>query len=265
MNNIQKQYDETIRIFENVKDDILFDANNSDRSYTIKALYNNSIKIDFILKGLRLSEEIFYVSQILTRTLLEHYLVGYFIFIKSILDESDDVGLEYLREYMVSEYIKQQGYNLKVEKIKNISLNKSLIEFLKETMPDMEQVEQRDLDELHRIGNSFDVKNIGNYLVNHASVVTESMRALHGQMLSFLNRYNELSSYVHGGPIAEAKTLVEHDLQIKEKAIKENIDWGMIASKGSKINLLILLAKTLPKKYHKSAEMIRTHMLNSIT
>ncbi len=48
-----------------------------------------------------------YASQILHRSLTEHYLIAYYIFLKWKIDNSDIVGEDYYDAYANSEWLKQ--------------------------------------------------------------------------------------------------------------------------------------------------------------
>lgn len=199
---------------------------------TIKVLIRFDSKIEFIKEGLIQANSLNnnYLSNILLRVLIEHLLVAHYIWTKNRIEKSDKVAECYYLEYSISEYLKQINYSLSVENIKNNLPKKVTFNNVKEKYPGLEEMTQEQLVEVNIIANQFDIRNIGNYLVNECPKEDIFME-IHVVMLKFLDMYNRLSSYIHAGPYAEYE-LYENSDNVKTKIqIRENSDWAFTAAR----------------------------------
>lgn len=248
MSNINEQYLKSNQIFEKLHGEINIDIQNSKYPISNKCLMRSSKKIDFILKGIIDAKESFYLSQILTRVLFEHFLIGHYIWTKLRIDENDNVGNEFMNEYFVSEAFKRENYDFNIEDIKSNKKEKNDIERVKLKYPELKELEQSGLNNIHQIANQFDIRKIGNYLINHIPT-EDAFKDIHLLMLDFLNNYNYLSSYIHGGVYSEMETFDNLGEINKEQACRDNIDWGEIASKLTKRYVISSLAIEYPSKY----------------
>lgn len=190
----------------------------------------------------------FYVSQVLARTLFEHYLIGHYIWTKLRIERKYEVGQQYYKDYFCSERFKQDNYNFSIDNIKENKKDKSAIDRIRLKYPEFNEMEQSFLDNLHKVSNQFDIKKIGDYLNNKIDN-TDTFKTVNISILDFLRRYNYLSSFVHGGAFSEMHTFDNEDNIDKEKVCLENISWGEIASKQSKRNIISALAIEFPLKY----------------
>lgn len=248
MTTIDQQYIFTKEKFDQVIQEINTDIEKSKFPTTYKALIRNSIKIDYLLDGIINASSSFYVSQIVTRTLFEHYLVGYYIWTKFRIDRNDTIGEEYYKTYFCSEYFKQDNYNFGIENIKENKKDKLTIERTRIKYPEFKDIEQPDLDNIHKISSQFDIRKIGTYLNNEIEN-SDTFKTFHVSMLDFLGRYNQLSSYIHGGPFSEMQTFDNEENIDKQKLCLENISWGKIASKHCKQNIISALTLEFPKYF----------------
>lgn len=249
MDQIHLQYTYVKSEFEKLSDQINGDVESSDFQWSYKSLLRNTAKIDFILNGIIAASDNFYASQILSRCLFEHYLVGYYIWLKLKLERNDNIGKEYYQYYFSSEFFKQNNYDFSVEKIKeNKKDNLTTIEKIIQKYPELSELEQSELDNVHKVSKQFDIRQIGSYL-NNKIENTYNLQRLHLCMLDFLQKYNQLSSYVHGGPLSELQTFESYGGIDKQKLCVENINWGKIASRTSKENIIAAMAMENPLTY----------------
>jgi len=241
MSYINEQYQLVDSIFQNNSDRIIKDILNSSYPLSNKALFNLQIKIKSLLRAMEaIAEESNYYSICcMSRVVIEHFLVSHYIFLRTFSEKSDDCGEEYYNVYRNSEILKRWNYNLKVEGIKkNIKVNGTLDEF-KKKFPQYKDLTQQEVDNIHRIGNQFsDVKTIFNYIINRfpkGGVFDKTNE----EFIDFLQQYNTLSSYIHGGPTAEMETT--NNLTDKQSKIAQSVDLSKIACKSIQNNVLILL------------------------
>lgn len=251
MNNISEQYNRITETFNRLKSVIENDITKSEYENSLKALLSCSDKIDELGIITQLEQINFYTSQVLMRVIFEHYLVSDYIFTRSYKDKSDDVGEEYYKHYYCAEFFKRKSYSVQVEEIAESKKQKrSSLEIVKENHPEFEDLSENDFTEINRIKNTFyDLKKIGEYLITSESE-KKSVQDFNKAKLDLIKRYSDLSSYVHGGPIAEQDYLSKDEKE-KDQIIDENRSWYKIASKQSKLNLLNLCAMEFGLKYLK--------------
>jgi hypothetical protein len=248
MNNIESIYITTTKNFNKILSRIEFDIERSKFPYSITAILRFSKKIDYLLDTIKSSKVSYYVSQILTRVLFEHYLVSHYIWTKLRLEENDDCGKAFYMNYFVSEWFKKEHYNLQIENIIDKKKEKNYIQRLRIKYPELKDLEQTDLDDINKISKQFDIKKIGEYLKNNTPEGDPYAKA-HSAMLEFLDMYNKLSTFVHGGPSAERFTFEKKDTIDYIRICNENIQWGMIASSQTKQNLMISLNSEFHEPY----------------
>ncbi len=251
MTSIHQEYQLIYNTFNQLRHEIENDINNSKFPKTGKALLIFTDKIDEISKTLTPEITNFYTSQVLTRVIFEHYLVSDYLYTRSKLDLSDNVGQEYYKEYLCGEFFKRFSYSKQVDQIiDNNPEKKTQLEIIKESLPEFEDLTNAELQRIFEIKNSFyDLKKIGKYLIK-SETEKYSIANFNKAKLDLIKRYSDLSSYVHGGPLAE-RDFMTLDIQKKEEIVKENVDWSKLASKLSKLNLLNLLTGEFGLKYLK--------------
>ena len=206
---------------------------------SVMALYSKVLQIELIRESLNKSDGNFYSSQVLLRILLEHYLVGYYMYFKTISDKNDKIGEEYYDEYLKSEIIKRENYYLKLDKIKGEPKHEDINGYLKKYGL-FDNMEQRKIDIIHQKASQFGIRDIIRYLFEHKKV-NEKEKALHNMLFDFLEKYNKLSSYVHGGVSAEAETFIKEDERKRFDKIEENKEWGTSIESGLKFYFLLIL------------------------
>jgi hypothetical protein len=206
---------------------------------SMMAFYAKVQQIQLIKKSLNNSDGNFYSSQVLLRILLEHYLVAYYMYFKTISEKNDKIGEEYYNEYLKSEIIKQENYYKKLDEIKGELKHTDINGYL-EKYKIFENMSQKEIDNIHQKASQFDIRKIIKYLFEHKGV-NEKEKKLHNILFDFLEKYNKLSSYVHGGVSADAETFVNGDEKIRIQKIEENKEWGTSIESGIKFYFLYLL------------------------
>ena len=243
-----KEYEIAKEIFLKDSETILSDILSSKFAKSNKALYYLNLKIDNFLFSIEMMKaENYYSSQALLRLIFEHYLVGYYIWTKTRLENNDQCGEEYYIDYSVSEFFKRTSYNLKIDSIKNNTTKIDLLSHFRKEYPKYKAITQDDLDSIHRKASQFDVRQILNYTLNKTP--TDDFFSNANKVYDhFLKEYNNLSSFVHGGPLAENETYHNSPKIDKDQKISDNIEWAKTSSRLMKFYILTLLLDE--KKYH---------------
>ena len=60
-------------------------------------------------------------------------------------------------------------------------------------------------------------------------------------LFDFLEKYNKLSSYVHGGVSAETETFIKEEEPKRQQKVQENKEWGLSIEFSIKFYFLFLL------------------------
>ncbi len=237
MDEIYQSYRITSEVFSQHQELIFEKIKLSKYPNTLAAQFFFIRKIDLLLEGIVNATESFYVSQILTRTILEHYLSCHYIWTKFRIEKTDDTGIAYYQAYRLSEFIKVQTYNLKLElNVKNVPEEKR-IERLRSSHPELKSITSKGVQRLHTKAKQFDIKNINDYLTNQIPSNDPFVEA-HKSIPVVLRMYNRLSSFIHGGPEAENKSFDDPNMFELDMNCHENRDWGLIASQQSKYNMI---------------------------
>src|SRR5688500_17102682 len=93
-----QQYKITAGLFNSLHDALLIDIERSQYRKSAKAIYKQQEKLSSILQTLvavEKNEKSFYTIQVLTRSAIEHYVLGYYIWTKARIDKKDQAGEEY--------------------------------------------------------------------------------------------------------------------------------------------------------------------------
>jgi len=217
------------------------DIANSKFPKTGKALlrfYHKILSLKLLIGKIEVTEEV-YSGKILLRALFEHLIVSYYIFNEYEYRNNDKIGEEYYQEYFIHEIFKQKGYSQKIDNIRgNLTKNVSGLEYLKKKYNELEEVSASQYQEINGIGNKFKIDNILKQL-NEKSTTKQEDRKFHDYMLGFLDEYNRLSSYVHGGPFAEKETYDDsNDLEAENNKIK---NWTESALNAIEQHILLFL------------------------
>jgi len=222
------------------------DINNSKYPQTAKSLFRfykkiSSIKI--LIDKVTDSDEI-YSAKILLRALFEHIIVAYYIFHRSQLENDDKVGEDYYLRYFIHEFYKQAGYTQKIDNIRNNKTNNiSGYDYVRNKHKELTEVTKQQYQKANQVGNQFKVDKILKQL-NIKKDKNPDVNKLHDFMLGFLDEYNKLSSYVHGGPFSEKQTFDESIDLLKEKKYVK--DWAESGVSAIKEEILIFLIDDNP-------------------
>lgn len=236
---IEESHKNVCGIFNEYLSDIEKRIENHSYSKSMLTIYSKVLQIELIKKSLDNCEGNFYSSQVLLRILLEHFLVGYYMYFKTTSDKNDRIGEEYYEEYFKSEIIKRENYYFKLDMIKGCPKHENIRGYLKKYEV-FENMEQREIDTIHQRASQFGIRKIIKYLFEHEKV-SKADKVMHNMLFDFLEKYNKLSSYVHGGVSAEAETFSKEDEAKRQDKIQENKEWGISIESAMKFYFLYLL------------------------
>jgi len=226
-------------IFNDNLEKIKLSINSSKYSLTAKALFRFYEKIKAIkiaIDKLDGKDEL-YTGKILLRSLFEHLIVSYYIWHKYISSKNDECAREYYEEYFMHEFFKQKGYKQKIQNIKTkTKKNINGLSFIKGLYPELDEVTEKQYQDINTVSNRFKIDNILSDLVNERPK-ENNIIILHEYMLGFLDEYNILSSFVHGGPFAE-KEVFETENNLNYNTSKE---WAKSALNAIQEYILLFL------------------------
>ena len=190
--------------FRNNNQIIKTDLNKTKFKYTSNALYKFYLKCKSIdnLCQLTDSNANHYPLFILIRCQIEHFIVTTYIFIQFRLTETDKTAKIYTEDYMLYEVIKRLNYS-KSNKINMSSKLAVLFQSLLDLLRENGIFKQKDIEEVNRKGNQFDIKKISKFLDENLPLEFDNLIKAE-RIKQFLEHYNYLSSFVHGGPTADA-------------------------------------------------------------
>lgn len=243
MKSIEERYKIIKRIYSKYETNYENLIENSDKIKSLSCLYSKILEVQLINQSILSPELNYYNSQILLRVILEHYLVGYYVYLKIQNEGNDIVGEDFYDSYFKSEIIKRENYNLGLDKIKNPSHEKDISDYL-DTYEIFGNITPFEVNAIHFKAKQFDIRKISNYLANNLGK-EEYLKQLHSLTFDFLSKYNNLSSFIHGGILAEVKTFGDFEETKAERAkiLTENIEWGKIIETSLKFYFLTLLFK----------------------
>ncbi|NBG65506.1 hypothetical protein [Acidiluteibacter ferrifornacis] len=222
------------------------DTQSSNFPNTAKALFQNIRKLEQISKGSYSINDNFYSSKILQRVAIELYLVGHYIYVRTSKDKSDEVGEDYYKYYYCQEGFKRENYNaMTQDSITNVKGERGLARLI-QNHPEFSFMKDADYIEINRKANLFDIKKIISALNNEYN--NSDFSDLHNFMTKLTEIYNETSSYIHGGPIAESEFL-ELNMSEKKSEIKNVQDWCSSLTRHAKTNYLTFLGSTDYQEY----------------
>ncbi len=240
-----KRYENTKKVFEENFDEIKILVEKSEYKNTGKSLFRFAQKIDKISIAINQANDL-YVARILLRSLLEHEIIAYYIWARYIDDKNDECGTHYYVDHFVSEHLKREGYNLSIEGIeKGIEKNQNN-ENLNKKLPFLKEATKQDFEKVYREANKFDIRNIAKYL-NKEIPESDPFAIVNKEVvLDALIKYNFLSSYIHGGAVAELE-IFEHQNNNLKNELKSAKNFGMIGARFIMEQLIMFLADEHPK------------------
>jgi hypothetical protein len=208
---------------------------------TFKFLFRSDQKIELFSNVLRetVKQKNFYASQAITRIVLEHFIVAYYVWTKARIDESDECATEYYSFYGLQEQIKQENYNSKLDK--SYDNTKSALQNVAAKDPEVfGDTTEADILDLNIRANKFDIRRILAFLTDELDV-NDAFKSLHVIVLNFCKRYNYLSSYIHGGPTAEFQAFENMPKTDHEKITNDNAEYAETMNYQLKSLLMLLL------------------------
>lgn len=130
----------------------------------------------------------YYSVCILFRAFLEHYFKYMYVYTRALKEGDDNVGEEY--------YGKLNGYE-------DFTYTKSIQNLSKKLTKDESilSIQQKDNEELIRVGKSFEIKSILTFL--NEGIKEDLKLPFKSFFTDYCKKYYDLSSFVHGGPFAE--------------------------------------------------------------
>ncbi len=231
---------------------------------TFKILQNFNAKFLEINQSLESLEKLnaFYVSQGLTRIMLEHFIVAFYIWTKCRIDNNDECAYNYHYHYMVFEKYKQTNYNSKLDK--TYDKTKTPLENLLLKFPThIGKIDENGIQELNMNSNKFDVRNILKFMqddLDEFDFYKDHKDLIHTACIN----YNNLSSYVHGGRDAEYQTFEKLTEIEKQKIIANNINFSTLFLREIKswmFLLIIIEDRSFVKIYQPVIDFLRSEEL----
>ena len=211
MNRIESEYLKTNNLIILNKEFINNVILNSKYEWTCKVFVQKIKTIKSIIDSLENCDPVisFYTNNILFRSTIEHFLISEYIFTNDRLSKNQKCGMEYFSEYLIGETIKRFGFKLDIQKRITKSEQVKVFDYLKTNYPELAALFNRE----HDIEISFAVfnkmKNVRILLEYfYHTKQKEPIDDIQNQHYKqFVEKYNELSTYVHGGPTSEFETL----------------------------------------------------------
>ncbi|RYX81613.1 hypothetical protein EON73_04725 [bacterium] len=239
-------YDLVFKVYSENIDNISKRIEKSKFPITFEVLKKFLTKIDDIFKSLEILEGIqcYYSSQALTRILYEHYLVAYYIWTKCRVNDSDECATDYNQYYAFYEMMKQENYNAKLDR--SYDSTKSPLQNFLIKAPEFDDhsdpLTEADVIDYNRRANQFDIRHIFRYLQNDLDE-QDDFKSINVLVHDVCKRYNKISSYVHGGRLADLETFENTPANDKYKVLKENLEFGRIFSRQLRSFIMLLIIK----------------------
>jgi len=223
MKKVENAYRISVESLLKDEKDILKEIQKSKCANTQKLLYNKA-KILIELKNtlqLAIENNNYYGANIIMRSLCEHNMIAFYVWISSNKNTNDKCAEEYYNEYVISEKIKQENYKLKIEGIQTNDKEVQNLEELKKRFDFLHDKDQKYISDVHNKAGQFKIDRIANYLFNKIIEDHPFKPFIEGTIGLNLQEYNLLSSFVHGGPYAEEEKLNEMDSEKANKLKKK--------------------------------------------
>ncbi|OHD56668.1 MAG: hypothetical protein A2Y33_13175 [Spirochaetes bacterium GWF1_51_8] len=167
-----------------------------------------------------------YSSKILFRSLIEHYFKFLYVYINAIKIKNDSFGDEYQFYLDYKERIlllKSLKKNAKIFEQYNKDINN--FQLLCEVYPEYKALSE---NEMNRRTKQFEIDNIIEFLSSQGFQKDSAF------LEAIIPKYSELSSYVHGGILAEKNLFYDSDYEKSINQIKEIVDLTLAIDIGTK-------------------------------
>ena len=211
--------------FRDNESTLIKELENSEFQHTAKILlnyYKKSESIDNVIGSTNFEKD-FYPCIILIRSQIEHFIVAAYIWIQFRITEKDDIGKIYHEEYLIYEVLKRLNYS----KSNNIPMSsKYSIAFKKilDILSEKKVLIQKDFEKLNIKANQFDIRKISKFFDENLPLEYDNIIRPE-RIKQFLEYYNYFSSFVHGGPSADALINEENQTKFINEA-SEIIEWS---------------------------------------
>ena len=198
-----------------------------------------------------------YATNIVFRSLIEHFLKAQYIFMKWAEDKNDNVGENYNKWYQASElYDYAKSWEAVSKLVNNCKSNVVIEEELYEFWPDLKE---KNIKDIKRVADQFKYRSIIKYIhekvPNHSKSIEESF------LLKIIPRYAELSGFVHGGPSADKEIMSLIDNHERENKLIEIAD--LTVDMTASINrYLIIMLMNIDRSYEKILFKLRKYYGN---
>lgn len=180
--------------------------------------YKKSDSIDRVINSIDFNAD-YYPCLILVRCQIEHFIVAAYIWIQFRINENDEIARVYNEEYLLYEVLKRINYS----KRNNINMSSRIaVAFQKifDILNEKEVLKQQDFEEINKKANQFDIKRISKFFDENLPLEFDNIITAE-RIKQFLENYNYLSSFVHGGPSTNALI----DEKTKKTFIRQSADF----------------------------------------
>lgn len=208
---------------------------------TLHALIGFAAKIGYLKNGIfDLSESggNLYAINVLYRSLAEHHLRGFYVFVRALAEKTDAPGIDYFQYCGAAEMLsyaralETQGTFTGLEQKKDFDA----LVFIKRFYPGLDV---RNPEEIGAKSNQFKFQSILRFLASHPSAFITAERPFLAKLVPI---YAELSSYTHGGPDAGWED-VRNSLEQQKELIAEKVEWAFFFSSAMWFLALMVLTR----------------------
>lgn len=207
------------------------------KAKVIDTLIDSSLEIDAVRS--------YYTICVLMRSAIENYLVAEYVFTSARTTKTDKNGIAYFNYYYGAELFKRENYNLTLnEKITKTDKEdkQKLLDVLLIKYPELSEIlkSNSDIEIAFRYQNLYEPRAIIDYFNNGKTkeLIDEMQNIFFKQLVE---KYNFLSSYVHGGPTSDMETFNIFTDEKKERKNLEHIAFMKIFYTKTITNLFLLL------------------------
>jgi hypothetical protein len=168
---------------------------------TNEALLNFIYKIENLLEGVLSVHNNLYSVYVLYRSLIEHHLIQYYIFLKHTELNSDKTGEDYCKSFKLYEFIQEMLAERDIENIIYNKKDKDLIAFIRKKYPDLKEIDKSNLQEISKDTKEFNYK----YLSKYIYLFAKTRIPIGDIYLELIKEYSKASSFTHGGPYSDKR------------------------------------------------------------
>ena len=219
--------------------------NTSSFKYTLMGTFSLSGRIDFISESilLLLENNHIYAAKILFRSLVEHFLKSQYIFLRWAIDKTDLVGEEYIKLCNYNEEIDFAVAYKKRGILLGAQVSESPIEMIRKIHPQYSNITEKQLKQ--KI-SQFSYKKIIEFITSN--IYKTGLDSSESFIPNLLIHYSDLSSFVHGGPMAERFMTEMFNKEGYESSSEELAELTVSISAFSKFFTLIMVSN-IDKKF----------------